>query len=365
MRLRKGKTKTTLLSAIDAALLAVEVYNKPRTTFRSEAYIAMMVIAWTRLFHAYFNIIIGDRYYYREKDSNKYQRIDGERKAWELATCISEYGKLNEPTKKNLEFFIKLRNKIEHRHIDKREVDVLIFGECQALLYNFESMLVDTFGQQYALNESLVYSLQFSHLRTTEQDFANKMALTGDLKDVVGYVEQYRSLLADEVFGSQEYSVRLLQIPKISNTKKSDLAIEFVRWDELSEEDQEAFEKIRAIIKDKRLKVEGVNVGKLKRDDVVRRVKEALPGTTFSTHTHTCLFHLLKIRPPTNAENPFETNTTYCHNDEAHKDYLYRHEWPELIVNLLQSGRLEVDEIHTAKKNNEQWDIEELTSMVQ
>ncbi len=116
MQLRKGKTKTILESAIDAALLAVEIYNKPRTSFRSEGYIAMMIIAWTRLFHAYFNANIRDKYYYKEKKSNRYEKVDGERKAWDLATCIVKYGNLSEPVKKNLEFFIKLRNKIEHRH---------------------------------------------------------------------------------------------------------------------------------------------------------------------------------------------------------------------------------------------------------
>jgi len=35
MSLRRGKTKLTLEAAIDAALLAVEVYNKPRTTVRN------------------------------------------------------------------------------------------------------------------------------------------------------------------------------------------------------------------------------------------------------------------------------------------------------------------------------------------
>lgn len=360
MRLRKGKTKTTLESSIDASLLAVEIYNKPRTAFRSEAYIAMMIIAWTRLFHAYFNTTIGNKYYY--KKNNRYERIDGERKAWELSTCISEYGKLKEPVKKNLEFFIKLRNKIEHRHIDKREVDILIFGECQALLYNFESTLINLFGETYALNESLVFTLQFSHLRKPEQNAASKVALSKDLKNIRNYVEQYRSSLSHNVFDSQEYSIKLLQIPKISNTNRSDLAIEFVRWDSLSEEDREAFEKVAAIIKDKRVKVEGINVGKLKRDDVVERVREALPGTRFSGHTHTCLFHLLSIRPPSNAEDPFDTNAAYCHYDEAHGDYLYQEEWPNLIVDLLQSGRFEVEQIHAAKRNNEKWDINELTT---
>ena len=52
--LRKGKTKNYLETSKDAALLAVEVYNKPRTNFRSQGYITLMVIAWTRLFHAHF-----------------------------------------------------------------------------------------------------------------------------------------------------------------------------------------------------------------------------------------------------------------------------------------------------------------------
>jgi hypothetical protein len=35
MKLRKGKAKTILEGALDSALLAVEVYNKPRTQFRT------------------------------------------------------------------------------------------------------------------------------------------------------------------------------------------------------------------------------------------------------------------------------------------------------------------------------------------
>ena len=222
--LRRGRTKTTLEASIDSALLAVEVYNKPRTAFRSEAYIALMIMAWTRLFHAHFHATIGDRYYYKKK--GRYEIVDGEKKAWELGTCLKKYSKLAGPVEKNLQFFIGLRNKIEHRHIDKREVDALIFGECQALLYNYENLLIQLFGSQYALNEALVYSLQFSHLRTPRQEHANKAALSKDLSDVVGYIEKYRSALEDTDYDSQEYSIKLLQVPKISNTNRADAAIE-------------------------------------------------------------------------------------------------------------------------------------------
>ncbi|MCB0044631.1 MAG: DUF3644 domain-containing protein [Caldilineaceae bacterium] len=359
MIIRKGRTKTILEAALDAALLAVEVYNKPRTTFRSEAYIVLMIIAWTRLFHAYFNATIGDRYYYRKKGSRRFERIDGEKKAWELATCIKEYGELPEPVKKNLEFFIGLRNRIAHRHIDRKEVDILIFGECQSLLFNFENTIVSFFGEEYALHESLAYSLQFSHLRKKQQHSASKSALSKDVQHIAKYVETYRSSLADDIFSSQEYSIKLLQIPKISNTNRSDFAIEFVRWDDLGTEDREAYDQIVAIIKDKRILVEAANVDKLKPSLVVAKVLETIPGTRFSMHTHTSMHRLFGIRPPSAADDPFDTNPVYCLYDEPHNDYLYTHAWVEFIIVLLQSGRVTVESIHEAYRRNEVWNIGE------
>jgi hypothetical protein len=167
VQLRKGKTKFLFESSIQSALLAVEIYNKPRCPFRVESYITSMIMAWTKLLHAYFNHKIGDKYYYREKGA--YKMIDGEKKAWELKTGISKYKKLQEPIKLNLEFFIKLRNKIEHRSIDREEIGIMIFGECQSLLYNYENEIIRLFGEEYALNESLAYALQFSTLRTTSR----------------------------------------------------------------------------------------------------------------------------------------------------------------------------------------------------
>jgi len=355
MNLRKGKTKTLLRSSIDSALLAVEVYNKPRTSFRSEAFITLMIIAWTRLFHAHFNATIGDKYYYKKKDSNRYDTIDGERKAWELKTCIRKYGKLSEAERKNLEFFIKLRNKIEHRHIDKKQIDVLIFGECQSLLFNYESFLTKLFGDTYALNESLVYSLQFSHLRKPEQNLASKTALSKDLQNIVGYVETFRNSLSDKVFNSQEYSVKLIIIPKISNTKRSDLAAEFVKWDELSDEDKEAYEKIAAIVKDRKIRVEAANVGKLKPSRVVDSVKKNIPTSDFNMYLHTSLAKLFEIRPYKEDEDPFDTDTRFCHYDEVHRDYVYTEEWVYFIVDLFQSKRISKEVILKAFGNGEQW----------
>jgi len=345
MKLRRGKTKLTLEAAIDAALLAVEIYNKPRTSFRSEGYISMMIIAWTRLFHAYFNNAIGDRYYHKMKNGH-YELIDGEKRSWELAMCIKKYNALPpadkalpEGVEKNLFFFIKLRNKIEHRHIDKREVDTLIFGECQALLFNFESLLIELFGNQYSINESLVYSLQFSQLRTSQQEKASKSALSRDLADVVSYVSKFRQSLDDDTFNSQEFSIKLLQLPKISNTNRADAAIEFVRWDALSMEDKESYQKVAALIKNKKVKVEGANVDRLKPSAVVAKVKEKLPeGHSFTQNLHSALFKVFSIRPQAGADDPFDTKTEFCLYDETHEDYVYFDAWVEFLIHFLLGG---------------------------
>lgn len=354
--LRKGKTKTILESSIDSALLAVEVYNKPRTAFRTEGFIALMVIAWTRLFHAYFNNTIGDRFYYKKK--GRYELIDGdERKVWKLATCIRKYDNLTEPVEKNLQFFISLRNKIEHRHIDKREVDSLIFGECQAMLYNYENILIDMFGAQYALNEALVYSLQFSHLRTPKQKKANKSALSKDLADIVGYIEKYRASLDEETYNAQEYSIKLIQIPKISNTNRADAAMEFVKWDELSPEDRAAYEQIAVIIKDKKITVSAANVKRLKPSAVIENVNEQLANSVLTQNLHVTLYKLFSIRPPNGAEDPFDTNAEYCLFDETHNDYVYQDAWVDFLVHFFQVGDLTPEQLRAKERAGETLDI--------
>ena len=357
MSLRKGKTKTTLEASTNSALLAVEIYNKPRTTFRSEAYISLMIIAWTRLFHAHFNNTRGDKYYYKGKNG-RYILVDGERKAWELAECIKKYNGLTEPIKKNIEFFIKLRNKVEHRHIEKNAIDTLIFGECQALLYNYENKLIELFGSKYALNEALAYSLQFSHLRTPGQNRASKSALSKDIVDIVSYVDKYRSSLSDEVFDTQEYSIKLLQVPKISNTNRSDAAIEFVRWDQLDEKDKESYKQIAVIIKDKKVKIEGANINRLKVSQVVKSVNGKLDGKGITTNTHTSLWKIFAVRPAYGADDAFDTNTEYCLYDEPHNDYVYLESWVDFIVHLFKTGKLSVEEIRKKTKLGEELKIE-------
>lgn len=333
MQLRKGKTKHLLQSSIDSALLAVEVYNKPRVTFRSEAYISLMIMAWTRLLQAHFNKIKGDKYYY--KKNGRYEIVDGERRAWELKTCIAQYGKLTEPVKANLNFFIKLRNKIEHRVVEKQEIDIKIFGECQSFLYNYENELLKLFGEEYAINESLAFAIQFSLMRKDEQQVSNKRLLAREMVEINKFIESYRDSLSLATFTSQEYSVKLIQIPKIASASRHDLAVEFVRWEDLSKEDKENVTKLTAIIKEKVVTRNLVNPNCYKPGQVIKEVNKSSIVKIHQGDLR-ALLRIFQIRPlKKDVEDPFETNNKYCLYDGVHLDYVYTKEWIDFLITLI------------------------------
>ncbi len=181
-------------------------------------------------------------------------------------------------------------------------------------------------------------------MRTDGQKQANKSVLSKEMKTIKNFIDNYRLSLKDEVFQAQEYSLKLIQIPKVSNTKRGELAIEFVNWKMLDQKDQEAFDKVTAIIKDKVVKVEAANVGKLKPGKVIKEVNLRI-RSKISHYDHRCLYTIFSIRPAINAEDPFDTNTKYCHYDEVHNDYLYQDTWVEFVVQIFENNKLTLDNL--------------------
>ena len=106
----RGVVREALTKARDSALLAVEVYNKPAVTFKSAAYITLMVIAWTALLHAVFFRRKVKPYYRKKPGGHRYARRDGDPLHWELGECLQQYygNDTGNPVRKNLEFFIPL-----------------------------------------------------------------------------------------------------------------------------------------------------------------------------------------------------------------------------------------------------------------
>ena len=358
------RSKELLNKSIESCLLAVEVYNKPQTKFRSGGYIVLMTIAYTSLFHAIFEKY-RIKYYHREKGSNKYIVIDDEHKAWELSDCLKEYfkncGKEELPIRKNVEFFIPLRNKIEHRFMP--ELDDEIFGECQALLHNFEYILIKEFGEKYAIRENLVFSLQFAKTYPSSKGKESLVKQNKGFEKIKSYITDFRNSLDEETYSDQKYRFNVFLLPKlVSNKNKAEYAIEWVEYDPNDPEGMKNYERIVGIISEKVKPVS--NSGCLRAKEVCDLVKKELRKVygedfkfSYSTHHPICCTHY-KIRPKKEDQNPEKTNPSFCVYDDVHKDYVYTKEWVDFLVKKLSDREELIKILPTLKSQIQRLDNE-------
>ena len=333
------KLRPYLNKARDSALLAVEVYNKPAITFKSAAYVALMVIAWTSLLHAIF--LRKRRRPYYKAANGRYVKVDGDYKHWELKECVQRYweNEANSPVRKNLEFFIPLRNKIEHRHLP--ELDATIFGECQALLLNFDALLAAEFGENRRLRECLTFSLQ---LFPSGESFAAAVKANKNLKDVKRFVDDFRGSISADVQNSGQFSFKAFLIQVANHQSQDAMAIQFVQYDKLSDDQKAEVSRLPALIKLKSVGV--VNADLIRAGDVVRAVQGKLGNpkvprngkqvAKFNLDTHVRCWRRYEIRPGGKAEKPEFTDQRYCIYDKAHEDYLYTPAWIDYLVEKMK-----------------------------
>ncbi len=327
--------KDNLEKCRSAAIAAVDVYNRPGPRFRTAQYLVLITIAWTALLHA-ISYHRGRRPWYRKKTGAtgkgvRYMKVDGEPKHWELSECLKQhFGDKNPPERKNLEFLLGLRNKIEHRHLP--ELDAALYGECQAALLNLEELLVQEFGQKYGLAEQLAVSLQFSQLVPEEKSRATKALASSAVGSVKDYIEKFRASIGPAL-NSMKYSFSVFLVPKVANrASAADVAVQFIRVDEASAEELARLEKLNVLIREKHIPIS--NLGFFKPGEVVQEARLRLPYR-FSIDAHTRCWRHHKVRPGHGDPHPERTIAEYCVYDDVHEDYVYTPAWVEKLVREL------------------------------
>ena len=106
----RPKWRPTLNESKRLVIKAVDEYNSGHYA----DFIGTMVRSWLYLFQAEFQRDKVDRRR-RDRDGNLVIR-DGEAKLWDVSQCVKHsYPDPNDPVRVNLELFILLRNKVEHR----------------------------------------------------------------------------------------------------------------------------------------------------------------------------------------------------------------------------------------------------------
>ena len=322
----------------EEATLATRLYNDPTEPRCLESFIVHMHLAWLYLLHAICCQSGTDIRYRDRKRPHLLEKVDGEAKLWDLAKCASHHFGDQSPVKANIDFFIALRNKIEHRHLRADEnISLAVSGRAQALLLNYEKEVVIRFGKQWTmalvLRTPLFVGTFTADGRQTLLDLQNSIPANLRL-----FLTKFDGALDNDVLNSSEFDIRLNVILRSSQRGADALALEFVRVQDLTEEEVAAYEILQrrgvVVVRDRHQPV--ANLANVRPGMVVAQVQGKIPFV-FTQTSHTAAWKRQRVRPVTGARDPRGTRQEFCIFDEAHRDYVYTPAWVTLIVESCQT----------------------------
>jgi len=130
------------------------------------------------------------------------------------------------------------------------------------------------------------------------------------------------------------YEFHVYLIPQTGSKTEADVAMRFIRLEDLSADERAQLEQMRTIVRDRQVPVS--NAGKHKPSDVSRKVSEVL-GVRFSpAWDHVKAWKHYKAHPETGATNPKRTRSQYCVYDEVHGDYVFTDASIQLLTTELR-----------------------------
>ena len=318
MKRRVYSEKVDLINkAREAMLSAVQVYNNPLISFKTESFIVLSIIAWTYLLHSHYRSKkIDYRHFTKTGNRKKFVRnFDGSIRHWSLTTCISEQKcPLDDDTKNNLLFLIGLRNQVEHKKADG--LDSYLSARYQACALNFNYYLKKLHGEKYNLDRNLALSLQFSELDYSQADIIRDKE---DLipSEVISYIANFDNNLSDTEVEHDRFAYRLLFTKVLAKRKgQADRVIEFIDPKSRMAEN---------ISKEYHLKVE-TEKPKLSATQVIEKVQK-MGFKDFRMHQHTLFW---KKHDGKNTDKGFGTKVV--------KLWYWYENWVTFIISELSSN---------------------------
>ncbi len=319
----------------DEASLAVRLYNDASEARSFEGFAVHMHLAWLYLLHAELTRDCVDYRYWRQQGrTRRLERVDGEPKLWDLATCVRRrWPTEKDPVRANLMFFIGLRNKVERRYVRHQDaLTAAVGGHAQAHLLNYEEELTSQFGGESSLAARLRFPVFIGSF--TDQGERTLRRLRAQLpRTLRTFISEYDAGLDDSITNDSRYELRLRVLQELAPKDPDALAVQFTRYDDLDEEQRAAVEAIgkkgNVVVRERKRGV--VGHGLLKPTKAARAVQDRIPFI-FSTGQFTKAWKRLGVRPPADDPHPEKTDETYCLYDERHRDYGYTQAYVEKLV---------------------------------
>jgi hypothetical protein len=303
------------------ACVAVDFYNRSGDRRSYHDFVMHMHTAWLYLLHAEYERGKVDCTY-RNARGHALKTKDGDRKLWDLERCVKERFAENDPVRANLEFFIGLRNKVEHRYQDA--LVVVTAGMAHAYVINYEAELVTHFGAEHSLAEELRFPIFVQSL--TPEGIEEQRRLRRRLPVATStYITRFEQNLGAAIKGSERFDYRVMLTPLRGPKTEAVLAVSIVKAEDLTEEKRAEMEKAGKV---------GTMVVTEKQRDVMHKnamaprqaaaaVEELIPFV-FKVHHFVAMWkHYRTIRPPRGSTTPEATDPRYCLYDKPFKQYVY------------------------------------------
>jgi hypothetical protein len=325
----------------DEAQLAVRLYNDPSEARSFEGFVVHMHLAWLYLLHAELTRDGVDyRYWRTEGRTRRLVRVDDEPKRWDLATCVPHrWPDEKDPVRANLVFFIRLRNKIEHRYARQQEaLTAAVGGQAQALLLNYEEELTGQFGADSSLATRLRFPVFIGSF--TDEGERTLRRLRSQLPAALRtFISEYDAGLDEAITRDPRYEFRLRVLQELAPKDPDAIAVQYTRFDDLNEEQRAAIEAIGkkgyVVVRERKRGV--IGLGYLKPAAVVQRVNAQIPFV-FNMTNFSNAWRALNVRPAIGDPHPEKTDEKYCLYDERHRDYAYT---PAYVDKLVRECRTE------------------------
>lgn len=334
----RRKAYWTMVGASQAeACLATRLYNDPSEERAFEGFVVHMHLAWLYLLHAEFARDGVDIRYRRRDNPARLDKVDGEPRKWELAKCAAERWSISDPVRLNLEFFIALRNKIEHRYTSTSDLalSTALAGHAQALLLNYEEEIVTHFGEAASLATRLRFPVFIGSF--TDQGERTLQRLRKKLPEPLRqFIAEYQAALPEDLANDHRYEFRLRVFNELAPRDPDAIALQFTRYDDMTEEQKAAAEQLGrkglVVVRERQRGV--VNFELLKPRQVVNEVAVRIPFV-FHMGLFIKAWKVLGIRPIMGSNYPERTEEKYCIYDHLHKDYGYTSAYVKKLVREL------------------------------
>lgn len=312
------------------ALVAIDFYNRPGDRRSYSDFIIHLHLAWQDLLLA--SRIKNERQIYYRTKRRYVKNLDGSRKVWELSRCLKEEYKENNPIRKNLEFFIGLRNRIEHNFEDC--LLVVTAPEAHACIINYEAELIRRFGDEFTLGHDLKIPIFVQSLKPAEYDYITEMR-RGIPQGTLNYIANFMRGLPEETSSDERFSYRLLLTPVKGPKTEADMALTFVNVQELSKED-----KLKVTGKEGSViiteKFRNVAHGDEMLPKAITKAVEERIRFSFSINDFTRLRKKWQIGPSkTGDKKGLPNSESYCLYSPAFKQFVYTPKLLDEIVTAL------------------------------